>query len=393
MRNFLLAFLSRNWAGLALAAIAALAGLSVLAVARAGPIWATSAGYAAVGFAALLAIGSARHLAHVARMRRKYPPPGRLVDVGGYRLHVLAEGEARGKPAIVWMPGGHAAGYHFHHLHEMLRGEARSILIDRPGTGWSDVGPFPRTTAGEAVEVITALERSGEPGPFVFAGSSFGGLLVANVARRRPDLVAALILLDATPPDTIVYGPPHGLLTQNLLSTLRAALPRLFGFYPASALPPADDDFDRDRLGAYARVLGSALTTVNALEAGPSADLAMASARAELSSTGMAKVGWDTVVYRGDLGDMPVFVVTPRDMSEAEFQQVWKPLAKRAGTGRAAEAFETRARRFYLASRKPYLTTSTRAEQVFTPEGTTHIFPWEAPEFVADVVRRAQSIQ
>lgn len=41
---------------------------------------------------------------------------------------------------------------------------ARTRPIDHPGSGWSDIGPFPRTTAREADEVVRALERAGEPG-------------------------------------------------------------------------------------------------------------------------------------------------------------------------------------------------------------------------------------
>jgi pimeloyl-ACP methyl ester carboxylesterase len=77
-------------------------------------------------------------------------------------VHVLAEGQARdGRPPVVWFAGGHAGGFAMHHLHRAFRGETRSILIDRPGTGWSDAGPFPRTTAREADEMVLALERAG----------------------------------------------------------------------------------------------------------------------------------------------------------------------------------------------------------------------------------------
>ena len=109
-----------------------------------------------------------------------------------------------------------------------LRKEARSILIDRPGTGWSDPGPFPRTTDHEAGEVLAALEAAGEEGPFVLAGHSFGGLLFAAVARRSPRSVAALLLLDATPPDTIVYGPPiPGLARMRWRPVLLGSAPAL----------------------------------------------------------------------------------------------------------------------------------------------------------------------
>ena len=37
-----------------------------------------------------------------ARDRRRFPPPGRLVDIGGRRLHLVTAGE--GSPAVVIIP-------------------------------------------------------------------------------------------------------------------------------------------------------------------------------------------------------------------------------------------------------------------------------------------------
>ena len=205
-RNALLAVLSHDAAGLL---VAALVGLLFFGLARVAPD-ALRMPLVAVGVALslLLGLASARHLWTLSRARRATPPPGRLVDVGGYRVHLLAEGKVPpGRVPVIWFAGGHATGYGMHHLHRAFRGETRSILIDRPGTGWSDTGPFPRTTAREADEMVLALERAGEKGPFIWAGHSFGGLLAANIARRRPELVHLLVLLDPTPLETIVFGP------------------------------------------------------------------------------------------------------------------------------------------------------------------------------------------
>ncbi|WP_250303129.1 hypothetical protein [Streptomyces sp. A 4/2] len=38
-------------------------------------------------------------------------------------------------------------------------------------------------------------------------GLAGAGLLVANAARRRPDLVAGLVLLDPTPPEVVAFAP------------------------------------------------------------------------------------------------------------------------------------------------------------------------------------------
>ena len=35
------------------------------------------------------------------RERRRFPPPGRLVDVGGHRLHLVVTGEEHPGPAVI----------------------------------------------------------------------------------------------------------------------------------------------------------------------------------------------------------------------------------------------------------------------------------------------------
>src|SRR5256885_15272551 len=36
--------------------------------------------------------------------RQKYPPPGKLIDIGGRKLHLFCEG--KGSPAVILMAGG-----------------------------------------------------------------------------------------------------------------------------------------------------------------------------------------------------------------------------------------------------------------------------------------------
>jgi hypothetical protein len=49
-------------------------------------------GVALAAPATLLTVGSAVHLIQIARDASAFPPHGKLVDVGGYRMHLLAEG-------------------------------------------------------------------------------------------------------------------------------------------------------------------------------------------------------------------------------------------------------------------------------------------------------------
>lgn len=372
MRTALLSFLSREWAGIAIAAVIALAGLLI------GP--ATLAGVLLLTLALVLAIGSSLHLAAIGRSRRAFPPPGRFVEVEGTRIHVLAEGEAADTLPLVMFGGGHAAGLVMDHLHRELRGITRSILIDRPGTGWSDTGRFPRTTVREAEEMVETLRRSGEQGPFVLAGYSFGGLLVANIARRHPELVARLVLIDPTPLETIVFGPRLGAIGQMRRTALFTGMARLFGVHHDFA----ERTMQRNPAHASARktfedALGPAVETLRAVDVSAGSRLAEYDIYRELVGSHVASCGWETVVYDGDLGDMEVWLVAPGTAEEV------KKEAEVATAGSEQE----RMINFFARSRERYLATSTRSRRVVAPPGTTHQFVYERPDFLKETLSKA----
>jgi len=378
MKNALLAFFSRDASGLLVAALVAALGFGLRAL---GTPLSVAALFVATGL--LLALASLRHLATLARNRRALPPPGVLVDAGGYRIHVLAEGETRaGRAPVVWFAGGHASGHAIHHLHRAFRGETRSILIDRPGTGWSDTGPFPRSTAREAEEMTLALERAGERGPFVWAGHSFGGLLAANIARRRPELVHALILLVPTSLETIVFGPRLGALADMRRSAWLGGFAQLFGIDLR-----ARHEAKMRQTPAYARALdatraalGPEARAAQALEARAASFFTQASIFGELKPEGVAACAWETVVYDRDLGDLPVWLVAPKSDSDTDIASL--PEAQSGGAANAQRMF-----RFFAASRERYLAASTRSRRIVAPAGAGHNFVYELPEFTIGVLR------
>ncbi len=381
--NALLAFMSHDWAGLAIAACVALLGLGLLAARRRARLLAV-AGWLVLAVAGLLAAGAAYHLQHVRQVRAKYPPPGKLVDVGGYRIHVLAEGDARGRPPIVWMPGAHGGGFGFYHLHAAMRSEARSILIDRPGSGWSDAGSFPRTTPGEVEEVVRALKNSGEKGPFIFAGHSFGGLLVATIARRYPELTAAVVLIDATPPDAINYAPPNPFIDDMFREATLGMFLRAFGLHRETMerINPPNDPPEFKRVDELVKQrLGEAGIALRAVEDSPRAYAASRSSFEELRRGGL---GYEETVYDGDLGDQRVYLVAPPRM--AEFETVAKAMI--GGPDEREQRAATRLQRFYTLTRERYMQVSTRAVRVYAPDGSGHNFPYEHPEFVLETMRR-----
>ena len=384
-------FLSREWSGLALAAVLCPGGF--LLCMFASGLWPLLLGILILADGLILGGGSIRNLRYLRHLRIHHPPPGRMIDIGGYSVHLRAEGESKGNRSVVWFPGGHSAGAYFQHLHEAILEHGRSILIDRPGTGWSDTGPFPRSTARESEEMIAALEASGEAGPFVLVGHSFGGLLAANMAHRRPDMVAALVLLDATPPETICFGPRLPELARMRADAWATGLLHWLGIHHDVAgqrLEKENNPLMRQTLAAMESCLGDTLPAAKAIDARARTHFANLSIFRELSAEGMARVAWETVVYDGDLGNLPVYLVAPGDAREVremveEMEEMEHPA--KAGEARSWQSQQgARMARFYSKSRERYLAVSENSTRVVTPEGTGHNFPYEAPDFVVHLV-------
>lgn len=85
----LLALLSRDWLGVPVAVLVVGVGAWLVG---GGTGWLVALGCLVVTVGVVLAVGAVRHLVLVGRGTGAGGPPGRLVGVGGRRMHVLAEG-------------------------------------------------------------------------------------------------------------------------------------------------------------------------------------------------------------------------------------------------------------------------------------------------------------
>src|SRR5215203_4951654 len=73
---------------------------------------------------------------------RAYPPPGEMVDVGGYSLHMNCVGQ--GSPTVVLDAGMGLFSAHWVRVQRQVSGTTRVCSYDRAGMGWSEMGPDPR---------------------------------------------------------------------------------------------------------------------------------------------------------------------------------------------------------------------------------------------------------
>ncbi|NWF78784.1 MAG: alpha/beta hydrolase [Chloroflexi bacterium] len=139
--------------------------------------------------------GAAYESAAEAADLRAYPPPGQLVDVGGYRLHIHCTGT--GSPTVVIESGWGDMSASWGWVQPEVAKTTRICTYDRAGMGWSEASPQPRTARVYANELHTLLVNANEPGPYVLVGHSMGGFTLIMYAHDYPADVAGLVLIDS----------------------------------------------------------------------------------------------------------------------------------------------------------------------------------------------------
>ncbi|HLZ42862.1 MAG TPA: alpha/beta hydrolase [Candidatus Sulfotelmatobacter sp.] len=160
-----------------------------------------------VGILALLLIAGASYQAIANRAdARRFPEPGRLIDVGGYRLKLNCTGA--GSPTVVLESGLGDVSIEWQPVQSSVAKFSRVCSYDRAGYGGSDAGPALRTSQQIAGELNALLKNAGEKPPFILVGHSFGGYNVRVFNGRFPDEVAGLLLVDSVQEDQYKLLPP-----------------------------------------------------------------------------------------------------------------------------------------------------------------------------------------
>jgi pimeloyl-ACP methyl ester carboxylesterase len=224
--------------------------------------------YVVAAVLAVAAIGGGYQTVRGALDATAHPAPGRLVDVGGHRLHLSCTGS--GSPTVVLEPGAGAMSSSLGWISPAVAGDTQVCVYDRAGRGWSEPADTPQDGAQIATDLHTLLHRANVPGPYVLAGHSFGGLYALTFAARYPDEVAGMVLVDSTAPAsaaTPAAAPRLEPGAYDLMSrfsalvsaSARLGLGQLFGQLAADGLPPQV----QDEVRARSATVGSVRSTVD----------------------------------------------------------------------------------------------------------------------------------
>jgi pimeloyl-ACP methyl ester carboxylesterase len=125
-----------------------------------------------------------------------FDPPGRMVDVGGWRLHLNCSGAAGTAPTVILVAGTGDFSVEWSLVQPKVADFTRVCSYDRAGDGWSELGPHPRTIAQNVFELHLLLEKAGVRPPYVFAGQSYGALIARVFTSTYPTEVVGLLLVD-----------------------------------------------------------------------------------------------------------------------------------------------------------------------------------------------------
>jgi pimeloyl-ACP methyl ester carboxylesterase len=283
---------------------------------------------------------------------RKYPPPGRLVDVGGYRLHIQGSESTTHKdgPTVILDAGLGDCSLTWSLVQPEIATFTSVYSYDRAGLGWSDPAPTPRTSKQMVRELHALLTNAGIRKPYVLVGHSAGGINALLFASQYPEDVAGIVLVDSAHEDQGVARNPIFITVGPL--TAPFGLPRLFSgmFFSTNPIFARDSKYPPAYRAIVART-NHVLTFRHEY----------ASFEQSLSEAGAEKKL---------LGDLPLIVVTASHseqtagLSQAQIESVLhqKILQKE------------------LAQR------STSGKQIIV-DNSSHFIQYDRPEVVIDVVR------
>jgi len=132
-----------------------------------------------------------------------YPPPGELIDIGGYKLHLIVEGKNQSGPTVVFFHGAGDIALNWNLVLPKVGEFATAVAIDQAGEAWSDFG-HGASLFQQVFDSHKALKIAGYNEPYILVGQSLGGIIANIFAKEYPTEVAGVVMVDATHRDVLL---------------------------------------------------------------------------------------------------------------------------------------------------------------------------------------------
>jgi pimeloyl-ACP methyl ester carboxylesterase len=295
-------------------------------------------------------------------------PSGKLVDLGGHRLHVNCTG--KGAFTVVVEDGLGDFSFDWVLVQTRVEKFTRICTYDRGGYAWSDPGPKPRSHPQLNLELHDALNKLGEHGSLILVGHSFGGSVIRSYAATYPAQVAGMVLIDTVQEDQrILMGPKKTGRVRDSAKGIPVPEPR------ENML--ASDSPDRPNLPAAPIAVGNVEPPFDRLPQKEQDLQRWAEQLPELNDAEDSQKEWSTeymahlhaTPQEGSLGAIPLIVLS---RTESHY-----------GNDLDVPAAELEADRLRLQARLALL--SSEGKLVLVPSG--HNMHLEAPDAVADAIK------
>lgn len=289
-------------------------------------------------------------------LAKKYPAPGQMVDVGGYKMHINCTGQ--GSPTVILGGGSMENSLFWAGIQPEVARYTRVCSYDRAGSGWSEPSLQPRTATIMAEELHTLLVNAHIEGPYVLVGHSLGGMLMRVYTHNYPDEVVGMILVDSLHEEQIVRLPEiQKRLLQESIGQLRrltwlsstgmmALVPQMF---PNPGIP--DDAYTQlQATTATSEIIETNVAELEVMEASLNEVVAL-----RITS----------------FGDLPLIVLsagrkeTLPSLSDAENQQRWEE---------------------WQALQSELVALSSDSKQIIA-EQSGHMIQLDQPDLVIDAIR------
>jgi len=179
------------------------------------------------------------------------PPAGAAVAstglIAGHRVEAVTVNRPGAPACIVFENGSRATVDGWSKVIDALPPAVSVFAYNRPGYGNSATTATPRDGATIVAELRTALQQQGLKPPYILVGHSLGGLYMQLFARRYPDEVGGLVLVDAVYPGVIKKPEDFPLLTRGakrlfFSSTVNDEIDAIYRTGEQVAALPAIDD-------------------------------------------------------------------------------------------------------------------------------------------------------
>lgn len=147
-------------------------------------------------------IGVIYEISAKSQAARDFPPPGKLVDIGGRKIQLDCRGT--GSPTVVFESGLDMRGsLSWSLVHDEIAKTTRACAYSRAGIMWSDPHDSHQNGKTVAEDLHLTLSKAGEHAPFVLVGHSLGGPYIMTYTKYFGADVAGLVFVDAAHPDQV----------------------------------------------------------------------------------------------------------------------------------------------------------------------------------------------